>query len=191
MNNETDPLISNLIQTYRETLDFAISLDDLTYASPPLAGKWSPAQHLVHLIRSMGIVVWVSSWPMTLQRLVWGRANRPSRSYDALVDRYQYRLAGIKAKSPAFFAPPAQSASQRQQIHQRLLRLTNRYAQQLSKCPPDYLDSQILPHPVLGKITIREMALFSTYHGRLHLNLIQRDLEATTSTPISIHEQPH
>lgn len=75
MNNETDPLISNLIQTYRETLDFAISLDDLTYASPPLAGKWSPAQHLVHLIRSMGIVVWVSSWPMTLQRLVWGRAK--------------------------------------------------------------------------------------------------------------------
>ena len=181
MKNETDPMISNLIQAYREALDFASSLDDQTYASPPLDGKWSPAQHLVHLIRSLGIVVWVSSWPYALQRLVWGRANRPSRSYDALVERYQARLAGIKAKSPAFFAPPSQSASQRHRIHQRLARLTERYAEQLGHCPPDYLEHQVLPHPALGKVTVREMALFSTYHGRLHLGLIQRDLNTAKS----------
>jgi hypothetical protein len=178
MKNANDPMIQNLIQAYREALDFADSLDDHTYASPPLEGKWSPAQHLVHLTRSLGIVVWVTSWPFALQRLVWGKANRPSRSYDELVQRYQARLAGIKAKSPAFFAAPAQSASQRQRINKRLLALTERYAQQLQSCPADYLESQILPHPALGKVTVREMALFSTYHGRLHLGLIQRDLNA-------------
>jgi len=176
MEKVQDPLISNLILAYREALDFASSLDDSTYASPPLEGKWSPAQHLVHLIRSLGIVVWISSWPYALQRLVWGRSNRPSRSYDALVERYQARLAGIKAKSPVFFAPPSQSASQRHRIHQRLTRLTERYAEQLSKCPPVYLEHQVLPHPVLGKVTVREMALFSTYHSCLHLGLMQRDL---------------
>jgi hypothetical protein len=36
----------------------------------------------------------------------------------------------------------------------------------------------VLPHPALGKVTVLEMALFSAYHGRLHLGLIQRDLEA-------------
>lgn len=178
MKNDHDPMIQNLIQAYREVLDLTDSLDDRTYASPPLVGKWSPAQHLVHLIRSLGIVVWVTSWPYALQRLVWGRANRPSRSYEELVQRYQARLAGIKAKSPAFFAPPAQSATQRHRINKRLLALTERYVNQLQSCPADYLETQILPHPALGKVTVREMALFSTYHGRLHLGLIQRDLNA-------------
>ena len=66
MKNANDPMIQNLIQAYREALDFADSLDDHTYASPPLEGKWSPAQHLVHLTRSLGIVVWVTSWPATI-----------------------------------------------------------------------------------------------------------------------------
>ena len=85
---------------------------------------------------------------------------------------------GNQSQIPGLFAAPAQSASQRQRINKRLLALTERYAQQLRSCPADYLESQILPHPALGKVTVREMALFSTYHGRLHLGLIQRDLNA-------------
>jgi hypothetical protein len=178
MNYAIHPHVSNLIQAYRDVLDFTDTLDDTTFALSPLEGKWSPAQHLVHLNRSLGIVVWVSSWPRSLQRLLWGRSKRPSRSYDELVQRYQERLRGIKAKSPAFFAAPAQSASQRQRINKRLLALTERYAHQLRSCPPEFLESQVLPHPALGKVTVLEMALFSAYHGRLHLGLIQRDLKA-------------
>jgi hypothetical protein len=95
-----------------------------------------------------------------------------------LVQRYQERLGGIKAKSPAFFAPKSQKASQRKQITARLRTLTERYAHQLRSCPPEFVESQVLPHPALGKVTVLEMALFSAYHGRLHLGLIQRDLEA-------------
>jgi len=153
-------------------------LDDTTFALSPLEGKWSPAQHLVHLNRSLGIVVWVSSWPRSLQRLLWGRSKRPSRSYDELVQRYQERLGEIKAKSPAFFAPRPQKASQRKQITARLRTLTERYAHQLRSSSPEFLESQVLPHPALGKVTVLEMALFSAYHGRLHLGLIQRDLKA-------------
>jgi hypothetical protein len=178
MNNTNQPHVSNLIQAYRDVLDFTDTLDDTTFALSPLEGKWSPAQHLVHLNRSLGIVVWVSSWPRSLQRLLWGRSKRPSRSYDELVQRYQERLGGIKAKSPAFFAPRPQKASQRKQITARLRTLTERYAHQLRSCPPEFLESQVLPHPALGKVTVLEMALFSAYHGRLHLGLIQRDLEA-------------
>ena len=178
MNYPNLPHVSKLIQAYRDVLDFTDTLDDTAFASSPLEGKWSPAQHLVHLNRCLGIVVWVSSWPRSLQRLLWGRSKRPSRSYDELVQRYQERLGGIKAKSPAFFAPRPQKASQRKQITARLRTLTERYAHQLQSCPTDYLENQALPHPALGKVTVREMALVSTYHGRLHLGLIQRDLEA-------------
>jgi len=178
MDYANDTYESNLIQAYRELLDFTDTLDDNAFASAPLEGKWSPAQHLVHLNRSLGIVVWVSAWPHALKRLLWGRSNRPSRSYDQLVQRYQERLAGIQAKSPAFFAPPPQKASQRKRITARLRTLTERYAHQLRSCPPEYLESQLLPHPALGKVTALEMVLFSAYHGRLHLGLMQRDLKA-------------
>jgi hypothetical protein len=32
------------------------------------------------------------------------------------------------------------------------------------------LDSYILPHPILGKLTIREMLFFTLYHDTLHLS---------------------
>jgi hypothetical protein len=35
----------------------------------------------------------------------------------------------------------------------------------------------ILPHPLLGKITIREMLYFTAYHVQHHENIIKRDLK--------------
>jgi len=46
MNYANHPHVSNLIQTYRDVLDYTDNLDDTAFASSPLEGKWSPAQHL-------------------------------------------------------------------------------------------------------------------------------------------------
>jgi hypothetical protein len=34
------------------------------------------------------------------------------------------------------------------------------------------LDHYILPHPLLGKLTLREMLFFTIYHNEHHLNLL-------------------
>ena len=39
------------------------------------------------------------------------------------------------------------------------------------------LDKYIAPHPLLGKITLRELAYFTIYHIQHHLSIIRKRLE--------------
>lgn len=55
--------------------------------------KWSAAQQLDHLIRSIRPVVLGLSLPSFLLRLIFGRAKHTSRDYDTLVKIYQDSLA--------------------------------------------------------------------------------------------------
>ncbi|NBX80802.1 MAG: DinB family protein, partial [Flavobacteriales bacterium] len=41
----------------------------------------------------------------------------------------------------------------------------------------DDLDKYVLPHPLLGKLTLREMLCFTIYHVKHHVEIIKRDLE--------------
>ena len=37
------------------------------------------------------------------------------------------------------------------------------------------LDAVLLPHPLLGKLTVREMLFFTVYHVQHHRALVERD----------------
>jgi hypothetical protein len=40
------------------------------------------------------------------------------------------------------------------------------------------LDNYILPHPLLGKITLREMLFFTIYHNEHHLQIVTKKEES-------------
>lgn len=44
------------------------------------------------------------------------------------------------------------------------------------------LDTVLLPHPLLGKLTVREMLYFTIYHAQHHQMLVDRDLSGGTIT---------
>ncbi len=67
-------------------------------------GKWSAAQQLDHMIRSVRPVVLGLSLPSFLLRLIFGRAKHASRDYDTLVKTYQDALAK-GGKSPKAYEP--------------------------------------------------------------------------------------
>ena len=46
----------------------------------------------------------------------------------------------------------------------------------LDKFTEDDLDKYVLPHPLLGKLTLREMLCFTIYHVRHHEEIVKRDL---------------
>jgi hypothetical protein len=56
----------------------------------------------------------------------------------------------------------------------------NRLYEILQKWPENDLDKYRLPHPLLGKLTLREMLFFTLYHNRHHMNNVQRRLDQTT-----------
>lgn len=48
--------------------------------------------------------------------------------------------------------------------------------QKLDKFTEEELDRYILPHPLLGKLTISEMIYFTIYHVLHHKKMTERDL---------------
>lgn len=44
----------------------------------------------------------------------------------------------------------------------------------LGKWSDKALDSYLLPHPLLGKMTVREILFFTLYHNLHHVNDVQR-----------------
>ena len=103
--------------------------------------------------------------PKILLPVIFGRANRPSRSYDELVTRYKEKLqAG--GKSTARFLPD--STCDRLALIQTLQNHVNSLSSRINRFSESELDEFILPHPLLGKLTLREMLYFTIYHVEHH-----------------------
>src|SRR5262249_1438543 len=55
--------------------------------------KWTAGQHILHLIQSTKPLLLALSLPACLLRFRFGKANRPSLNYEAMVARYHERLS--------------------------------------------------------------------------------------------------
>lgn len=137
-------------------------------------GGWSIAQHLQHLIISTKTSTAAYALPKFILKLVAGKPNRPSRTYDQLVSRYQQKLAeGGKAKG-RYIPGKLNGKTSKEVMLEKWIAVTGNYLHALRKnCKESQLDRFIVPHPLLGKITLRELGYFTIYHTKHHLKNIQ------------------
>jgi hypothetical protein len=133
--------------------------------------KWTAGQQLEHIYLSVKPVNLAFKLPAFLLKLIWGKANRASRSYNELIERYHAKLAnGSKATGP--FVPKSVDLKKGQQLKANLKNVVSKLCLSLDTYSEDELDQYILPHPLLGKLTLREMLFFTIYHVKHHENLI-------------------
>ena len=130
-------------------------------------GKWTPAQHLEHILRAVRPVAIALLVPKWFLRWRFGKPNRIPRTYDELVQRYKERLAE-GGKASGRFVPPAVPADQVERMTVSLSSLAHTLTQRVRTWTEDDLDSVLLPHPLLGKLTVREMLFFTVYHVQHH-----------------------
>lgn len=168
-----EQLISAIEQAFDTFADLIGQWPDAAFETTP-GGRWSAGQQLDHLIRSVKPVNLALRLPGWLLRILFGKPNRPSRTYEALVEKYQQKL-NAGGVAPGAFVPPAIPLARKQQLldaykiqQQRLMKIAERWQDA-------DLDRYLLPHPLLGKITLREMLYFTVYHtGHHHRQLAQR-----------------
>ncbi|MBL7851168.1 MAG: DinB family protein [Cyclobacteriaceae bacterium] len=170
----TKPEIQNLlVENYASFLAVMRRMPDVQ-AHMAAPGKWSPAQQAEHLVKSVRPVTLAFTLPKFLLPLIFGRSNRPSRTFDELVARYQAKLtAGGRASNP--FIPGIPRNLDR--VYRRLGRTVDQLRRRIDRFTESELDTLILPHPLLGKLTLREMLYFTAYHAKHH----QHSIEATHS----------
>lgn len=138
-------------------------------------GKWTAGQQLDHIIKSVSPVNRALRLPSFFLRILFGKANRPSRGYDALVERYRQKLSE-GGKAPAPFIPKPITVGDREDLSRQLHALINSLIERADSFSEEQLDTLILPHPLLGKITLREMLCFTIYHVQHHEKQVMQNL---------------
>lgn len=135
---------------------------------------WSPAEQVKHLELSVKPLILAFRLPGFMLRLLFGKPNRPSRTYEELLAKYHFKLGeGGKATSP-YVPKILETGTGRNAViadslkrHATMLKAAARYKDK-------DLDRYILPHPLLGKITLREMLYFTDFHILHHLTSIEK-----------------
>ena len=153
---------------------FANSLSEDQFNRQP-NGKWSVADTVQHLFLSTRPVARLLTGPREILRQ-WGLPDGPSRSYDEIADVYQRTLAtGIKA--PVALSPrPDDMAVGRTIIVGRFDDVYESLATTADGWSANDLDAYVIPHPALGKLTVREMLDFTAIHTWHHLLTVQAQL---------------
>ena len=167
-----DEIIKELDHTFQEVSQMVTVLgDDEFYRNGGL--KWSAAENLDHLIRSTKALASALKMPKLALYASFGKANRPSRTFQELMDRYQSKLKqGAKATGP--YIPENTKAISKADLLESWQGIRAKFNNRLSKnWTEDQLDKSIVPHPLLGKMTMRKMMFFTIYHNLHHLKNIK------------------
>lgn len=172
-------IITALERQESESLAYWNAFDAGTFFAR-IGESWSPAETVRHLAKSTRPVAKALRMPRIALRFMFGKARRPSRTYDELVTRYRHVLAeGGKAGR---FAPSARETS-RDAIMSSFVRANSDLRAEIARWPEAKLDALVLPHPLLGKLTVREMLLFTLYHHRHHIEVVKRHLAERENHP--------
>jgi hypothetical protein len=139
-------------------------------------GHWSPAENVRHLIKSIRPVAKALTVPRFVLRFKFGKSRRNSTPWSEIQSRYLGLLdAGGKAGR---FAPSEREETDletgRARIMSQFVQANRDLRTTLAKWPDRSLDRYQLPHPLLGKLTLREMLIFTAYHQTHHLDGVKR-----------------
>lgn len=136
--------------------------------------SWSPAETVRHLAKSTRPVAKALRMPRIVLRCMFGKPERPSMTYDEIVTRYRALLA--EGGQAGRFAPSSRG-SDREVIMNSFVEANRDLRTGIARWPESKLDAVQLPHPLLGKLTVREMLLFTLYHHRHHIEVVKRRMQ--------------
>jgi len=164
--------IKNALSEIFGTLDeYANTIDNTTFRKRT-GNKWSIAQHIDHLTISNTITALSLRMPKAVLQQLYKTNNRPNWNYDEVVWKYQLQLGnGDKATLP--FQPKLSLVTVRFVVERLWKNSCNNLLRAMDGWSETELDTYIIPHPIIGKITLRELLFFTIYHVNHHLHTIK------------------
>ena len=143
----------------------------------PKIGGWSPAQNVEHLVKSTAPVTLALRVPRIMLRVLFGAARTPSRSFVQVREAYR-QVLGEGAESGRFgprdVRLPDDPAAARERLLARWQKLLPGLTRAVRRWDEPALDHYRLPHPLLGKLTVREMLYFTLYHLGHHAQIVAK-----------------
>lgn len=168
--------IANLIdEKYTALVKWIENHPDELWTQGP-EGKWTTGQNVLHVLQSTIPLNNALSLPKFFVRYKFGKANRPVRDYNTIIQRYKERLRQNKGKtfkgSQNMKVPPL---SDKQYLINRIQTESKKLQYKTRRISDKNLDTLVLPHPLMGKMPVREMIMWSAYHVEHHLEILKKN----------------
>ena len=141
------------------------------------ADKWTSGQQLRHILMSVEPLNMALRLPKFQLKMMFGKANREARDFDAVKKRYYERLAeGGKASKE--YIPKTVEPKDKAGLLEDIAKNRDKLIKAIGKWKEEDLDAFILPHPLMGKMPVREILFFTVFHTEHHYKKLQEDYSA-------------
>ena len=164
-------LINMLTVSNQRVIDWfrAISAEDFFIRYGEV---WSASDNLDHLIKAHKPIAKALKLPKITLRAMFGPPEKASMTYEALCQIYRDEIAkGAQASGrylPNQEHPASNAETKKKELLDQFSTVSREVVSTLEKWDEKELDDHLLPHPILGKLTIREMIFFTIYHNLRH-----------------------
>jgi len=170
---QTKPtLIKCIFDSSQEVTKWIVSQDPSAFNKGPV-GKWDTSQHLDHLTKTATLTTRGLKMPKLLLRWKFGKTNRPLRNKQEIIDRYQERLNDLppgKTFSGSAGVSSTDKSATLAQYKESILTLNTVIEKRWNE---KALDKHLLPHPLMGRMPIRELLIWFDYHHYHHLEVLK------------------
>jgi hypothetical protein len=161
-----------LQQNHAAFIQMIASLNEATFCKV-MAEKWTAGQQAQHIHQSLAPLNKALLLPNFLLGWIFGKSNRPSKTYEALTDKYKSKLQ-LGGRATGRFVPAAVAFNQKDGLVKQLEKDVATLCKLVKRKSEADLDKYILPHPLLGKLTLRELFYFTAYHVQHHQQLVEQ-----------------
>ncbi len=163
-------LIESFFKNHQELIDFVNSLTNENFTFS-YSGKWTAGQQLNHVyLTIIPFTKVLLSKEYIIQK--FGIIDRPTWDYNTVIENY----SKTSLKAPPQYLPDETLSEQKEKIIADMQTTVLRIQSLLNQYTEEELDSLVLPHPLLGHLTIREMFYLMSYHPLHHLKQTKQNL---------------
>src|SRR5688572_13228272 len=135
------------------------------------AEAWSASDNVDHMIKAIKPITKAMKLPKMALQTLFGKPVNQSRVYQEICTIYSDEIAK-GAKAGGSFLPlqedPDNPEEKKAELLERLSLEMDKLISAIEKWQEMELDEVQLPHPIIGKITIREMLFFTIHHNLRH-----------------------
>lgn len=172
MRKSKDEIIAELEESFQELSSLCNIVDEGKFNSS-VADKWTPAENFQHLITATRMTSLAFTLPKFMPRILYGKPKRTSHGFSKVVDNYQRKLNEGAQASGAYV--PKKTNYEKVSMQQKLNHEGKRLIRAISeKWSDEQLDNFQVAHPILGLLTLRELAYFTLYHNNHHADTVQK-----------------
>lgn len=170
----TKELATQFHDNHQQLVDYICSLPDNDFETAK-NGKWSPGQQLDHVVRCIvPLAKALSNKPFIEAK--FGKVQRPVASYEEVITNYKHALAN-GGKAPERFLPEPVDAGKKEALSAEMASTVAALIKSLESYSEEELDTLVIPHPLLGNLTVREFLALMAYHATHHREKTEENLK--------------